>query len=264
MRTFWCALFSLSFFASVTYAQSTGRIEAGLRGGGTFASGYLNVPARALTVYGAALPAFETQPDGLGTGYAVGAFARLNTPSRKGFVQAEVRYGTTLLRQRTQLGLDVSNNPLLRLLLGSANTGPAAAQLNVAAQTTLTTIDVPLLVGRRVWNERLRVYAGPTLIVVNKAATDFYADGIITLQGATPINVPTTYLPIDLLNPAEAAGLELKPLTWGLEGGVGISPLPWLDLDLRYNVPAGGYFRDSQATGFLGTAAVTVGLKWPG
>jgi hypothetical protein len=245
-------------------AQSPRRVEVGLQGGGTFTSGYLNVPANSFVVYGASLPAFSTRSDGIGVGYVVGAFARLNKLNNKGFVQAEVRYGTTALPQRTQLALDVTDNPLIRLLLGNTpNTGPATAQLNATANATLTTIDVPVLVGRRILNERVRIYAGPSLILLQKANANFVAEGQIVLQNASPINVPATALPLDLTNPAEAAGLELKRVTWGLDGGVGFSPLPWLELDLRYSVPAGGYFRSSRATGFLGTAAITVGLKWP-
>ncbi|RZK34418.1 MAG: PorT family protein, partial [Hymenobacter sp.] len=63
------------------------------------------------------------------------------------------------------------------------------------------------------------------------------------------------------LNKYEAQNLEVKDFTYALELGVGYSPIPLLDVDLRYAVPVGGVYKDSNITGFLGIATLTLGFR---
>lgn len=246
----------------------TRSIEVGIKGGATFVHGYTTIPAQPTSIVGVQVPQLENKNNGVGTGYSFGVFSRFNNASRKGYIQLELSYNRYLLKQKTNATLDVNANPSLaaRLPLSFAP-GLLNATVDVTSESSIESFNVPVLFGRRILKDRLRAYIGPSLIFVNKSQAVRSTQGQVNPNTAigfgTAIAIPATEETTNLLSVREAANLQVKRFTWALEAGLGVSPLKFLDVDVRYAVPAGGVYRDTNIKGFLGIATVTVGLKIP-
>ncbi|MEZ0539101.1 outer membrane beta-barrel protein [Fibrella arboris] len=272
-HSFYTLSAALLLTSSVALAQSTAQssvrlTEFGLKGGPTFVSGYTNIPAVPTGITGVTFPAIENKGNGTGTGYTAGTFVRFNNYRRKGFVQIELTYNRYVLKQRANVTLDVNAEPSLAAQLPiSFAPGLLNATVDVTSESSIESFNVPVLFGRRLLNEKLRIYLGPTLIFVNKSQADRVTQGQINPNAAigfsAAIPIPATPETTNLLDNREAANLEVKRFTWALEAGIGVSPLRWLDLDVRYAVPAGGVYKDTNIKGFLGIASVTAGIKIP-
>lgn len=262
-------LATLLLGSTAALAQSTiPSVEYGIKGGATFVHGYTNIPAQPTSIVGVQVPALENKNNGIGTGYSAGIFARFNNYNRKGYVQIELSYNRYLLKQRTNTTLDVNANPALAARLPiSFAPGLLNATVDVTSESSIESFNVPVLFGRRLFNNRLRAYIGPNLLFVNKSQAQRTTQGQVNANNAigfsTVIPIPATDETTNLLSIREAANLQVKRVTWALEAGLGISPLRFLDIDVRYAVPAGGVYRDSNIKGYLGIATVTLGLKLP-
>ncbi|MFD2569705.1 outer membrane beta-barrel protein [Spirosoma soli] len=236
-------------------------IELGVKGGGTFTHGFTNIPAQ--SIGSVQVPALENKSNGIGYGYSGGLWARKNFD--KFFIQAEVTYNRFVLKQKTDVTLDVNANPAL------ANAIPVSVQpdllnasLNIVSESVLESVNVPILFGKRWMDGKLRGYIGPNLIFVQKAEANRVNSGQINANAA--INFPQTAIPAtnsstNLLNRYEAQNLEVKDFTYAVELGVGFTPINFLDVDVRYAVPVGGVYKDANITGFLGIATVSLGFK---
>ncbi|MEZ0483661.1 outer membrane beta-barrel protein [Fibrella aquatica] len=254
--------------AQTTFSSSIRSIEVGLKGGPTFVHGYTTIPAQPTGIAGVQIPQIENIRNGTGVGYTGGAFVRFNNYRRKGYVQVEMTYNRYVLKQRTNLTLDVNANPSLAARLPvSFAPGLLNATVNITSESSIESFNVPVLFGRRLLKDRLRAYMGPTLLFVNKSQAIRNTEGQVnpntTIGFATAVPIPVTTETTNLLSPREAANLEVKRFSWALEAGLGVSPLRWLDIDVRYAVPAGGVYRDTAIEGFLGIATVTAGIKLP-
>ena len=243
-------------------------IEVGLKGGVTFVHGFTTIPAAPTSIVGVQVPQIDNKNNGIGTGYSAGLFVRFNNYSRKGYVQVELTYNRYLLKQKTNLTLDVNANPALTARLPvSFAPGLLNATVDVTSESIIESYDVPVLFGRRVLNDKVRVFIGPTLLFVNKSSATRNTQGQVNPNAAigfgTAIPIPATAETTNLLSPREATNLQVKRVTWALEAGVGISPLPFLDIGLRYAVPAGGVYKDTNIKGYLGIATLTAGLRIP-
>ncbi|QJW88838.1 PorT family protein [Spirosoma taeanense] len=256
------ALFALS--TSVVLAQTPARsLEFGIKGGGTFTHGYTVIPAFSVRNTSVEVPKLQNDNNGIGYGYTGGLWARKNFSSF--FIQAEVTYNRFVLKQKTNVTLDINANPALANALPvSVQPGLINATLNVTSESVLEAINVPVLIGKRWLDGKLRGYVGPNFIFVQKAEATRTNTGQI--NGNATIGFPQTEIPAttsttNLLNKYEAQNLEVKDFTYALELGVGISPVRFLDIDVRYAIPVGGVYRDKNITGFLGIATVSLGLK---
>lgn len=235
--------------------------EFGIKAGGTFTHGFTNIPAQ--SVGGADIPAVENKSNGIGFGYSGGLWARKNFNNF--FIQAEVTYNRFVLKQKTAVLVDINaNSALANALPVSVQPGLLNAGLNIVSESVLEAVDVPILIGKRWMGGRLRGYAGPNFIFVQKAQITRTTSGQI--NGNTTIGFPQTAIPAttgttDLRNKYIAQYLEVKDFTYALELGVGYSPVNFLDVDVRYAVPVGGIYRDTKITGFLGIATVSLGFN---
>ncbi len=263
---------ALLLTSTATLAQSRPfipSIEVGLKGGPTFVNGYTTIPAHPTSIVGVQVPQIENKGNGTGLGYTAGAFVRFNNYSRKGYVQVEVTYNRFLLKQRvTNFTLDVNANASLAAQLPvSFAPGLLNATVDVTSESSIESFNVPLLFGRRLFNDRLRAYFGPTLLFVNKSQAVRTTQGQVNPNAAigfgAAIPIPATGETTNLLSSREAANLQVKRFSYAIEVGLGVTPLRWLDLDVRYAVPAGGVYIDKNIKGFLGIASVTAGLKIP-
>ncbi|WP_461089394.1 outer membrane beta-barrel protein [Spirosoma gilvum] len=252
----------LSLSTSAVMAQTPSRsIELGIKGGGTFTHGFTTIPGQ--TVGSVKVPDLENKNNGIGYGYSGGLWARKNF--EKFFIQAEVTYNRFVLKQKAAITVDVNANAALANALPvSVQPGLLNASLNVVSESVLEAVDVPILIGKRWMDGKLRGYAGPTFIFVQKAEATRTTSGILNANSS--INFPQTDIPAttgttNLLNKYEAQNLEVKDFTYALELGVGYTPLPFLDVDVRYAAPVGGVYKDSNIKGFLGIATVSLGFK---
>ena len=247
---------------TATTAQTpTAGLEFGIKGGGTFTHGFTNIPAR---VVGAVeVPKLANKSNGIGFGYSGGLWARKNVNSF--FVQAEVTYNRLVLKQKTNVTLDVNANPAIANALPvSVLPGLVSASLNIMSESILQTVDVPILFGKRFMDGRLRAYAGPTFIFVQKAVVTRATTGQVNESAA--VGFPETPIPAsvgttNLLNRYEARNLEVKDVTYALAVGASFSPIHRLDIDVRYAVPVRGVYQDGGITGFVGMATVSLAYK---
>jgi Outer membrane protein beta-barrel domain len=255
------ALLLMSATASMAQSPASS-LEFGIKGGGTFTHGFTNVPAQTVGS-GVEVPALENKSAGIGFGYSGGLWARKNFSTF--FIQAEVTYNRFVLKQKTDVTLDVNANALISSALPiSVAPGLINASLNIRSESVLEAIDVPILFGKRFMDGRLRAYAGPNFIFVQKAAVTRVNNGKI--NGNAAVGFPETLIPettgtTNLLNRFESRNLEVKDFTYAVELGVGFSPVNSLDIDVRYAVPVGGVYKDSNITGFLGIATVSLAYK---
>ncbi len=246
----------------ISTTNSVRSIELGIKGGGTFTQGFTNIPAQ--VVDGAQIPAVENKSNGIGFGYSGGLWVRKNFPSF--FIQAEATYNRFVLKQKTlPLTVDVNANAALTNALPvSIQPGLVNVTLNLVSESVLESVNVPILIGKRWMGGRLRGYAGPNLIFVQKAQITRTTSGQINANptiGFPQIAIPAITATTDLQNKYVAQYLEVKDFTYALELGVGYTPINFLDIDIRYAVPIGGIYRDTKITGFLGIATVSLGFK---
>jgi hypothetical protein len=254
------ALFLIS--SSIAMAQTSVRpFEIGIKGGGTFTHGFTTIPAQ--QIGSVEVPQLENKSNGIGYGYSGGIWARKNFNTF--FIQAEVTYNRFLLKQKTNVTLDVNANPALANALPvTVLPGLINATLNVTSESSLEAIDVPILIGKRWLDGKLRGYVGPNFIFVQKAQAKRVNAGTInanTTVGFPATDIPPTTSTTNLLNRYEAQNLEVKDFTYALELGVGFTPLSFLDIDARYAVPVGGVYKDKNIKGFLGIATVSLGFR---
>ncbi|GAB3993013.1 hypothetical protein GCM10028807_27180 [Spirosoma daeguense] len=247
-------------FSNVVIAQIP-NLELGVRAGGTFSHGFTTIPSQ--TVGTVQTPSLENKSNGIGIGYTAGIWARKNFSNF--FIQAEVTYNQYLLKQKANVTLDVNaSSSLANALPISVQPGLLSATLDAVSESVLEGINVPILVGKRWMDGKLRGYAGPTLIFVQKAEVRRVTSGIINANSnvtfpETPI--PPTTGTTNLLNKYEAQNLEVKDITYALEIGAGYTPLKNLDVDIRYALPVGGVYKDNTIKGFLGIASISLGYK---
>lgn len=236
-------------------------LEFGIKGGATFTHGFTNIPAQ--SVGGVEIPAVENKSNGIGLGYSGGIWARKNFSNF--FIQAEATYNRFVLKQKTGATVDINaNQALANALPVSVQPGLLNATLNVVSESVLESVNVPILVGKRWMDGRLRGYIGPNLIFVQKAEVTRTTSGQINAN--TGIGFPQTTIPpttgtTDLRNKYIAQYLEVKDFTYAVELGVGYSLLNALDVDVRYAVPVGGIYKDTKITGFLGIATISLAYK---
>ena len=257
----------LLFGASAAVAQNSGQsavfpaIEGGVKGGATFTHGFTTIPGQA--VGSVQVPDLENKSNGVGTGYSGGLWVRKNVSTF--FIQAEVTYNRFVLKQQGVLTVDVNANPTLANALPvSVQPGLLNATLNVMSESVLEVVDVPVLFGKRWMDGKLRGYAGPTFIFIQKATATRATSGILNANSAvafSQMDIPATTGTTNLLNRYEARNLEVKDFTYALELGAGYTPLPYLDVDFRYALPVGGLYKDQGIKGFLGIATVSVAYK---
>jgi hypothetical protein len=248
--------------SSVAMAQTSVRpFEVGIKGGGTFTHGFTTIPAQ--TVGSVQVPQLDNKSNGIGYGYSGGIWARKNFNSF--FIQAEVTYNRFVLKQKTNVTLDVNANPALANALPvTVLPGLVNATLNVTSESALEAIDVPILIGKRWLDGKLRGYVGPNFIFVQKAQAKRVNTGMInanTTVGFPATDIPATTSTTNLLNRYEAQNLEVNDFTYALELGVGFTPVSFLDIDARYAVPVGGVYKDKNIKGFLGIATVSLGFR---
>ncbi|MBC3786552.1 outer membrane beta-barrel protein [Spirosoma utsteinense] len=255
------ALLLMSATASMAQSPTSG-IEFGIKGGGTFTHGFTKIPAQTVGT-GVEVPSLDNKSDGIGFGYSGGLWARKNFNTF--FIQAEVTYNRFVLKQKTDVTLDVNANPAISNALPvSVVPGLLTASLNIKSESVLEAIDVPILFGKRFMDGRLRAYAGPNFIFVQKAEATRINNGKINGNGT--VGFPETTIPettgtTNLLNKFEARNLEVKDFTYAIELGAGFSPIRSLDVDVRYAVPVGGVYNDSNVTGFLGIATLSLAYR---
>lgn len=268
MKTNQClltALFVLSTSAAI--AQNSGQstffstLQGGVKGGATFSHGFTTIPGQ--TVGSVQVPNLENESNGIGIGYSGGLWARKNFPAF--FIQAEVMYNRFVLKQKGIITVDVNANPALANALPvSVLPGILDATLTVVSESVLEAVTVPILFGKRWMDGRLRGYAGPTAIFLQKATATRNTGGVLNANSAVAFpqtDIPATTGTTNLLNRYEAQNLEVKDFTYALDLGVGYNPLPLLDVDLRYTLPVGGLYKDKGITGFLGIATFSIGYK---
>lgn len=252
--------------ASAVAQNPVADLEFGIKGGGTFTHGFTRIPAQRVERVGTPgvdVPALENKSNGIGFGYSGGLWARKNVKAF--FVQAEVTYNRFVLKQKTDVTLDVNANPAIANALPvSVLPGLINASLNITSESVLQTIDVPILFGKRFMGGRLQAYAGPSFIFVQKAEAIRISTG--RFNGNSAINFSETPIPAsvgttNLLNKFEAGILEVSDFTYALTLGAGFSPINSLAIDVRYTVPVRGVYNDNNITGFLGIATVTLAYK---
>ena len=264
MKTSQLALAALLLMpATAAMAQSSSpnaSIEFGVKGGATFTHGFTNIPAQRVGASSVDVPALNNKSNGIGFGYSGGLWARKNF--NRFFVQAEVTYNRFVLKQKTDVTLDVNANPAIANALPiSVSPGLINASLNIRSESVLEAINVPILFGKQFMDGRLRAYAGPNFIFVRKAEATRVSAGRLNENAAigfseTPI--PASVGTTNLLNRYEAGNLEVKDFTYALELGASFSAIRFLAVDVRYAVPVGGVYNDSNITGFLGIATVSL------
>ena len=247
--------------ATAAIAQTpTKGIEFGIKGGATVTHGFTNIPAQTAGTLGVEVPAFKNKSNGIGLGYSGGLWARKNINSF--FVQAEVTYNRFVLKQKTDVTVDVNANAAIASALPvSVIPGLLTASLNITSESVLETVNVPILFGKRFMDGRLRAYAGPSVIFIWKAKANRVNAGRLNANPA--IGFPETPIPAsggttNLLNKFEARNLEVNDITYGLELGAGFSPINRVAVDVRYTLPVGGLYNDRKITGFLGFATVSL------
>lgn len=255
----------LLLVSTAAWAQNTGGlfkdIQYGLKVGGTATHGYTVIPSLPTAIANVQVPEITNNNNGIGYGYTAGLFARKNM--RKGYIQAEVTYNMFVLKQVADVTLDVNANPsLVNALPISVAPGLVNATLNATSESTLKSVNVPILLGRRLLNDKVRAYFGPNFIFVTNAQAIRNTSGRLNENktiGFPQREIPLTTSQTNLLNRFEAADLEVKDVTYALEFGLGVSPTRRMDVDLRYAVPVGGVYKNTEIKGFLGIASLTIG-----
>lgn len=257
------SFFSAALVAIGAVRAQTPSLEFGIRGGGTFTHGYTTVPPQPV-MEGISTPEVNNRSNGIGLGYSAGVWVRKNFPTF--FIQVEAGYNTFLLKQKTgiaQLDVNASSTIASRLPVTFAP-GLVFATIDATSESSLGSINVPILLGKRWMGGKLRGYAGPNFLFVQKAEARRTSTGRINANptvGFPEVQIPESSETTNLLSRREAGFLEVKDFTYALELGVGTTLLNRLDLDLRYAVPVGGVYKNNDITGFLGIGTVSVGYR---
>ncbi len=271
MKSLIISFLATLLLGSVAQAQTTlPTLELGLKVGGTFTDGQTTVPVQDLGSNGK-IPELNNKRNGIGTGYTGGLWVRRNFSGF--FLQTEATYNRYVLKQKTNTTLDVKALGTLAgelvpaaftSILQSLPAGLLTATLDINTVSTLQTVNVPVLIGKRFAHERVRLYAGPSFWFVTKAEVNRDAAGQVNpnasipqLANGFPLSSTGT---TDLLT--DAAGiLRVKPFTYALEIGAGATLFRRLDLDLRVTAPVGGIYKNKDIRGVGGAAVVTLGYR---
>ncbi|RIV18995.1 PorT family protein [Fibrisoma montanum] len=253
-------IFALVCCSTVGLAQEP--FEAGVKGGATFTHGYTRIPAVTVPVSASAsvtIPQLNNDNNGIGTSYSYGLWARKNYD--RFFIQVEADFNSFLLKQQTNLNVPaalaftIARQPRPSIIPAETPTA-----VTIISESTLQSINIPILFGRRWVNGKIRGYLGPNLLFTTRA--EVRRNTSATIGGAT-ITVPETTTDLknpNLQNPTEAQ-LKVKAFTFAGEIGVGYTILNRIDLDARYAVPVGGVYENKAITGYLGIATVTLGYR---
>lgn len=247
--TILCLLVSLT-----TMAQN--RLEGGIKGGATFTHGYTTVPPVS-TSAGVTVPQLDNKNNGIGIGYSAGIWGRRNFD--RFFIQVEVGYNDYLLKQKTDLTVPASLAfAIVGQPLPSALPGQTPTAVNLISESTLQTVTVPVLIGKR-WGN-FRAFLGPSLLFTTRAQITRNTSASI---GTLSLTLPVTTTDLKKLtgqNPNESI-LEVKDLSYAGEVGVGYTLLRRFDLDLRYAAPVGGVYKSDAIKGYFGIATASLGIR---
>ncbi len=246
-----------AFFISSISAFGQGSFEGGIRGGGTFTHGYTNIPAIPLSAT-ASTPELNNKSNGIGTGYSFGLWGRKNF--RSFYLQVELDYNSFLLKQKSDLFITAAE---AFLLAGQVRPPAIPAQtpttVNIVSESNLRAVNVPILIGKKWADGKVRAFAGPNLLFTDQARVsrvNTASIGSLSLSTTTETDLKNP----NPQNPAETA-LEVKPFTYAVEAGVGYTLLNRFDIDLRYALPIGGIYKNTDITGYLGITTVALGIK---
>lgn len=231
-------------FATTSFSQG---ISIGLRGGLTMTSGNTTLPVNAA----AGRPIeFENKNDGMGGGFIFGASARVKLGGF--FLQTEINYAQMKLKQK------LGNTYDLPTAIPGVGSITATAALDVKTTSTLSAINIPILIGKKFGP--VRAYLGPSFLFVSKAEQKTEGTLNASFNGTTILN--TTLNSTQDLMVEEAGDTEVRPLIVAVEAGVGVSLPMGLEADLRYAVPAiTGVYKNKDVKGFLGILSLTVGYR---
>ncbi|AQG80335.1 outer membrane beta-barrel protein [Spirosoma montaniterrae] len=247
----------IAFLSSSVSAFAQGSFEGGIKGGGTFTHGYTTIPAIPLSAT-ASTPQLNNKSNGIGTGYLFGLWGRKNFDSF--YLQVELSYSSFLLKQKTDLSITAEQ---AFVLAGQVRPSIIPAQtptaVNIVSESTLRAVNVPILFGKKWADGKIRAFAGPNLLFTDKAIVNRETTASINSLSVSATTETNLKEP-NPQNPAETA-LEVKPFTYAIEAGVGYTFLRRLDLDVRYALPIGGIYENTNITGYLGIATVALGIK---
>lgn len=242
--------------SATVWAQ--GAFEGGIKGGATFTHGYTTIPAIPVSA-SISIPQLNNKNNGIGYGYSFGLWGRQNF--KKFYIQVEVDYNDFLLKQKTNLSVPAG---LAFAIVGQQIPAQIPAQtptaVNITSESTLQSVNVPILFGKKWANGKVRAFIGPNLLFTTKAQV---SRNISASIGPSTITVPATTTDLKNLNsqsPTETI-LAVKDFTYAAEVGVGYTFLQRLDLDVRYAAPVGGIYKSKDITGYLGIATVSLGLR---
>ncbi|WP_133299794.1 outer membrane beta-barrel protein [Larkinella punicea] len=247
-------------FLVVIKAQAQGGMELGIRGGGTFTHGYTVIPAQTLSP-GLELPRIRNSNNGIGIGYFGSLWVRKHYD--RFFLQAEISYSSLVLKQKAPIErIDVAAAKEFGVNLPNIQPGTLYARLNTTTEPTLTSLNIPLFIGKRGHEGKWRVYGGPTFLFTIKAEAARTASGQVEASASLPsFTLSEISDQVDLTNADQAGILQVKTFNFGAEFGAGVTLLKRLEVDVRYGLPVGGVFNDSGITGFIGYATLTLGYK---
>lgn len=241
---------------TVATARAQGTVELGIRGGGIFSHGYTVIPAQNLAA-NLEIPKIRNSNNGVGVGYLAGGWVRKNYT--RFFLQAEVNYSSLVLKQEATIDrIDVAAASEFGVNL-NIQPGLFYASLNTTSEPVLTSVTIPVFIGKQAQSGKWRFYGGPTFLFTLKAEAARTASGRV--ESSPPLVISDVSDKVDLTDPDQAGILQVKNFNFGIELGTGLTLLKRLEVDLRYGLPVGGVFNNSGITGFIGYATLAVGYK---
>lgn len=247
---------ALLMTTTVAFAQ-VDPVEIGIKGGATFTHGHTTLPVQQLTAT-VQVPRIENKNNGIGTGYSFGIWGRKNFNTF--FIQVEADYNSFVLKQKTNFSVAAGVAGALAGIPVPSIYASAPTTVNLMSTSTLHSINIPVLFGKRFLNEKLRVYLGPNFQYNSKASADRTTSGRINLTATQGIDVPASTATTDLTS--ENAGiLRVQKFTYSAEVGIGYTFLNRIDIDARYAAPVGGVYRNNDIKGYLGIATLTAGIR---
>ena len=246
----------LALLTSSVAALAQAPFEGGLKGGATFTHGHTTIPSVPISA-SAAIPQLNNTNNGIGTSYSFGIWGRRNFS--KFYVQVEVDYSQFVLKQKTDFSVSAGLAAALAgLTLPSAIPAQTPASIHTVSESTLGSVTIPILFGKR-WGN-FRAFIGPNLLFTTKAEAK--RTDTATILSLVVTNPETTS---DLKNPNPQSPtetiLKVKPFTYAAEAGVGYTFFRRFDLDARYAVPVGGIYKNKDITGYLGIATLSLGVR---
>lgn len=248
---------ALVFLASMVSALAQGDFEGGVKGGATFTHGYTTIPSVPLSAT-LSIPQLNNKNNGIGTGYSFGIWGRQNFS--KFFLQVEVDYNKFLLKQKTDFSVPAAVAAVLAgQPLPSAIPASTPTNINTISESTLESVNIPILIGKKWFGGKFRAFLGPNLLFTTKAEAKRTSTATVL-----SFSIPTPETTSDLKNPNPQSPtesiLKVKSFTYAAEIGVGYTFFRRLDLDVRYAAPVGGIYQNKDITGYLGIATVSLGL----